>query len=157
MSSVTIATKVDEESNLVQEFEEYKKRKSMNSKSEAVRTLLREGLENEAEDNDADKSASSQDAQPRATVPLQDAMSEAGLLNRRFIAYALFALVAQDIYQLVIDVGTFFNSTGAANWAFSISASIVLLLFIFDYVFKPLASSVKDMIDTDSAASAAGE
>jgi len=45
MSSVTMATKVDEDSTLAEEFEEFKQDNSMYSKSEAIRTLLRAGLE----------------------------------------------------------------------------------------------------------------
>jgi len=45
MSSVTLATKVDEDSTLAEEFEEFKQDNSMYSKSEAIRTLLRAGLE----------------------------------------------------------------------------------------------------------------
>jgi hypothetical protein len=45
-NTTTIATKVDQDANLVQDFEEYCERNSMQSKSEGVRTLMREGLDN---------------------------------------------------------------------------------------------------------------
>ena len=41
MSSVMLSTKVDEDSELAEEFEEFKESNSMYSKSEAIRTLMR--------------------------------------------------------------------------------------------------------------------
>jgi metal-responsive CopG/Arc/MetJ family transcriptional regulator len=54
MSSVTFATKADEDSDLVKEFNEYKQENSMNSKSEAIRSLMRAGLEEEYNQDESD-------------------------------------------------------------------------------------------------------
>lgn len=148
MSSVTIATQVNEDDNLVQEFEEYCERNSMQSKSEGVRTLIREGLEESDEDEEGE--TSSQDTQTRrATTPLQDALAEAGLLDRRFFGYAIFGVIAQDIYQLMVDVGTFFVSIGTVNVLFTSVALLITSMFTLDYVVAPLLSFIKESTEPE--------
>lgn len=138
MSTVTIATKIDENSELVKQFNEYKEANSMNSKSEAMRALLRAGIEKEYIQDDSD----SQDDGPS----LKDALSQAGLLNRRFFGYAIFGFVAGDIYDLMTSVGTYFVSLGTVNRIFAVFALVIAMMFIVDYAIKPLASTIREHI-----------
>jgi len=98
MSTTTFSAQVEEDSELVDQFEEYRESNSMTSKSEAVRTLIREGLEDdhdqdESDDTDGQRKKSA--TQP--ATPLQDALADAGLLDRRFAAYAIFGVIVSDI------------------------------------------------------------
>jgi hypothetical protein len=45
-NTTTFSAQVEEDAELVEQFEEYQTANAMTSKSEAVRTLIREGLEN---------------------------------------------------------------------------------------------------------------
>lgn len=86
MSSITIATKVDEDSKLVKQFNEYKEENSMNSKSEATRALMRAGLEQEHRDDDddtADEAGRSADDSERASVLSTEKLT--------YVAVAFFA------------------------------------------------------------------
>lgn len=157
MSTTTFSAQVEEDSELVDQFEEYRESNSMTSKSEAVRTLIREGLEDdhdqdESDDTDGQRKKSA--TQP--ATPLQDALADAGLLDRRFFSYAIFGFVAGDIYDLMIDVGTFFVSTGTVNTIFTVFALLIVAMFTVDYVIKPLASTLQDdSKDTKRAAQGA--
>lgn len=87
MSSITIATKVDEDSKLVKQFNEYKEENSMNSKSEATRALMRAGLEQEHREDDdddtADEAGGSADDRERASVLSTEKLT--------YVAVAFFA------------------------------------------------------------------
>lgn len=63
---VTISARVDEDSDLAQEFDQYQKQNSMTSKSEAVRHLIRSGLEQELQqpDNADDADSAQSDSAP---------------------------------------------------------------------------------------------
>lgn len=69
----TVSAKLDADSTLATEFEEYRAANGMTSKSEAVRHLLRAGLEQEqsqqTDDDAADSTASGQSAGQSATDP----------------------------------------------------------------------------------------
>lgn len=141
MSTVTIATKVDEDSKLVKQFNEYKESNSMNSKSEAMRALLRAGIEKEYVQDDSD----SQDDEPsQVATSLQDALIQARLLDRRFFGYAIFGFVVNDIYDLMTSVGTYFVSLGTVNTIFTAFALLISMMFTVDYVIKPLVSTLQD-------------
>ena len=145
MSSVTFATKADEDSDLVKQFNEYKQENSMNSKSEAIRSLMRAGLEeeyNQDESDDTDSQRKKSATQP--ATPLQDALADAGLLDRRFAAYAIFGVIVSDIYDLMADVGTFFVSIGTVNTVFTSVALLVVAMFIVDYGINPLVATLQD-------------
>jgi len=145
MSSVTFATKADEDSDLVKEFNEYKQENSMNSKSEAIRSLMRAGLEeeyNQDESDDIDGQRKESATQP--ATPLQDALADAGLLDRRFAAYAIFGVIVSDIYDLMVDVGTFFVSVGTVNTAFTSVALLIVAMFIVYYGINPLVATLQD-------------
>jgi hypothetical protein len=145
MSSVTFATKADEDSDLVKEFNEYKQENSMNSKSEAIRSLMRAGLEeeyNQDESDDTDGQRKESATQP--ATPLQDALADAGLLDRRFAAYAIFGVIVSDIYDLMVDVGTFFVSIGTVNTVFTSVALLIVAMFIVDYGINPLVATLQD-------------
>jgi hypothetical protein len=140
MSSVTFATKAEEDSDLVKQFKKYKQENSMNSKSEAIRSLMRAGLEEEYQDD-----SDSQDDEPsQVGTPLQDALIQAGLLDRRFFGYAIFGFVVNDIYDLMASVGTYFVSLGTVNTIFTVFALLIVAMFTVDYVIKPLASTLQD-------------
>jgi Arc/MetJ-type ribon-helix-helix transcriptional regulator len=145
MSTTTFSAQVEEDSELVDQFEEYRESNSMTSKSEAVRTLIREGLEDdhdqdESDDTDGQRKKSA--TQP--ATPLQDALADAGLLDRRFAAYAIFGVVVSDIYDLMVDVGTFFVSLGTVNTVFTSVALLVVAMFIVDYGINPLVATLQD-------------
>ena len=61
----TLSAVVEDDSRLVEEFEEYRQHRSMNTKSEAVRALVRAGLDEELEDDD-DRDQEEQPAAPAA-------------------------------------------------------------------------------------------
>jgi hypothetical protein len=69
MSSVMLSTKVDEDSELAEEFEEFKESNSMYSKSEAIRTLMRAGLEQKQQET-ANESASEESTSDGGTAPV---------------------------------------------------------------------------------------
>jgi Arc/MetJ-type ribon-helix-helix transcriptional regulator len=62
MSTTTFSAQVEEDSELVDQFEEYRESNSMTSKSEAVRTLIREGLEDEQNSQDPQSASKSEPA-----------------------------------------------------------------------------------------------
>jgi len=140
MSTITFATKAEEDSDLVKQFKKYKEEKSMNSKSEAIRSLMRSGLEQEYQDG-----SDSQDDEPsQVATPLQDALIQAGLLDRRFFGYAIFGFVVNDIYDLMASVGTYFVSLGTVNTIFTVFALLIVAMFIVDYGINPLVATLQD-------------
>jgi len=62
MSTTTLSAQVEEDSELVDQFQEYRESNSMTSKSEAVRTLIREGLEDEQNSQDPQSASESEPA-----------------------------------------------------------------------------------------------
>lgn len=61
MSMTTFSAQVDEDSGLVDQFEEYRSQNGM-TKSEAVRSLMRQSLERELNDDDDDGDQQDRDA-----------------------------------------------------------------------------------------------
>ena len=60
--TTTLAANMDEDAETFERFEEYRQKKGMTSKSEAVRTLIREGLERELDDYGDDVQRNQNDA-----------------------------------------------------------------------------------------------
>lgn len=54
MGNKTLSAQLDEDSDLAKQFEQYRERKGMKSKSEAVRTLVRKSLERDQQEQKSD-------------------------------------------------------------------------------------------------------
>ena len=57
----TISTQVEEDSELIDEFNDYREQNSMNSKSEAVRTLMRDALQDRDDEGDSQREDTEED------------------------------------------------------------------------------------------------
>jgi hypothetical protein len=126
MSSVTFATKADEDSDLVKEFNEYKQENSMNSKSEAIRSLMRAGLEEEYNQDESDDT-DSQRKEP-ATRTTDD---------RPDFAVDSLVLIALAYWVGSVGLPTSITSTIATPGGLLFTvAGIVILIPLFDRLIK---------------------
>jgi Arc/MetJ-type ribon-helix-helix transcriptional regulator len=124
MSTTTFSAQVESDSELVDQFEEYREENSMTSKSEAVRTLLREGLEDEQNSQDP-QSATDTESSTRTTDDRPD--------------FAVDSLVLIALAYWVGSVGlpTSITSTIATPGGLLFTvAGIVILIPLFDRLIK---------------------
>ena len=114
MSTTTFSAQVEEDSELVDQFEEYRESNSMTSKSEAVRTLIREGLDdNQDEFNNTD-------GQKKESATQTD--HEAPVFNSENLAY-----VSITFYLLFRLLPSSYTTTETATLIIALTASALLI------------------------------
>jgi hypothetical protein len=152
--TVTISAKLDSDSTLAEEFEEYREANSMTSKSEAVRHLLRAGLEQELPqqtDGDAADSTASGGASGQSAA---DPDISINLLrgNEPMLFGLAFILGSEGILTATQSVaGAFWGSMLFAAIGVVIFAS--LLPMFWRAVANVMDSSAADADDADATAS----
>lgn len=151
----TVSAKLEADSTLATEFEEYRDANGMTSKSEAVRHLLRAGLEQEtpkqADDDAADSTASGQSSGGSAN----DADISINLIrgNEPFLLGLTFVLGSESFLGVSESVaGDFWGSLLFAVIGVLIFASMLPMFF---RSMGPLFSGAGDTDEAESNASGA--
>lgn len=138
MSSTTFAAQVDDDSQLAQEFEEYREQRSMHSKSEAVRTLLREGLQ-EAADPDAQSDSESESAETESGSVADAERGRARTTGDQRPDFALDSLILIAVAYWIGSVGLPASITSTVStpggMLFTV-LGIVILIPLFDRLIK---------------------
>jgi hypothetical protein len=131
MSMTTFSAQVDEDSGLVEQFEEYRQQKGM-TKSEAVRSLMRQSLERELEDDQDDV----QRDQP-AQTPSNTASTSADWIegNEPIIIGFAFLIGADGILSALTGV------VGAAGAALFALTGILITGWILADIWTNLRAS----------------
>jgi hypothetical protein len=121
MSTTTFSAQVEEDSELVDQFQEYREENSMTSKSEAVRTLLREGLEDEQNSQDPQSAPESESATDTESATQTD--HEAPVFNTENLAY-----VSITFYILFQLLPSSYTTTEPATLIIALTASALIIL-----------------------------
>jgi len=90
-----VAAQIDEDSPLYQDFSEYEESEGFESRSEAVRSLLRQGLDEEREDPFAD----------RPSGALAGLLWESRQLRHQFVIAGLVAVMLSTLMTGWVSVG----------------------------------------------------
>jgi hypothetical protein len=120
----TLSAQVDSDTELEQQFEQFRDQNGMTSKSEAVRHLLRSGLEQELEQPDDAADDGSAQSTRATTDAAHDAIIDINLIrgNEAIIFGFAFLVGSNGILSALTDV---LGGLGAAVWA------VVALLLSF--------------------------
>jgi hypothetical protein len=156
----TVSAKLEADSTLATEFEEYRDANGMTSKSEAVRHLLRAGLEQEqsqqTDDDAADSTASGQSAGKSATDP---DISINLLRGNVPVLFALAFVIRPEGFRSVTQsvAGPFWGSLLFAGIGVVIFASMMPMFVraLLD-VSQRLIDSVRQIREDDADASVSG-
>jgi len=107
---VTISARVDADSDLAEQMEQYRSQNSMTSKSEAIRHLLRAGLEQELEqpDVDDDRDVARDDADSSPSIDLNLIQG-----NEAIILGFAFLIGSNDILTTLTAI-----AGGMGGWVF---------------------------------------
>jgi hypothetical protein len=158
--TTTVSAKLESDSTLATEFEEYRDANGMTSKSEAVRHLLRAGLEQEqskqADGDDADSTASGQSSGKSATDP---DISINLLRGNEPILFGLAYLFGAGDFRTATQsiAGPFWGQLLFAGIGVVIFASMMPMFIsaVLD-VSQGLIDSVRQSRDDDADANASG-
>ena len=140
----TFSAQVDEDSGLVEQFEEYRQQKGM-TKSEAVRSLMRQSLERELDDEQPD--------QP-AQTPSNTASTSADWIhgNEPIIVGVAWIIGSNGILDSLTTVAG--AATGA--WIFVVASVLVAAWLLIDAFRRYRRHAVGDGGQTAEQTSAAG-
>jgi hypothetical protein len=134
MGSITVGAKLEDDSDLGQRFETYKEEQMMETNSEALRNLIRAGLEVEMDDTDGDVTP-----QPEQKSPsVQSGNLVSG--NESILIAIAFILGGQSFFEVMsVIVGSGLASAGFVAVGVLIIAG--MLVQNHDRLLKPFAGS----------------
>jgi len=122
---VTISARVDADSDLAEQMEQYRSQNSMTSKSEAIRHLLRAGLEQELEqpDVDDDRDVARDDADSSPSIDLNLIQG-----NEAIILGFAFLIGSNDILTTLTAI-----AGGMGGWVFIFIGLLLSAWLLYDF------------------------
>lgn len=137
MGNKTLSAQVDEDSDLARDFERYREQKGMKSKSEAVRTLVRESLDQEFNEARSDDDSSDTESD-RASSPVEtvsDILSNISLMTLLSVGPIMGAAYLIGGGALTQALEIILGPTTAANIYIGIGLIILMFLVLLLILF----------------------
>ena len=148
MSMTTFSAQADEDSGLVEQFEEYRQQKGM-TKSEAVRSLMRQSLERELDDDQDDVQRDESAQTPSNTASTSSDWIHG---NEPIIVGVAWIIGSNGILDSLTTVAG--AATGA--WIFVVASVLIAAWLLIDAFRRYRRHAVGDGGQTAEQTSAAG-